>query len=247
MESVHISLSAEEVFRIGHHFIVTNSLMTTWIVMSILIAFSLLTTKKLSVIPGRLQSVVEMIIEGLKGLFESVLHEKVDIYFPLLATIFLFIICLNWIGLLPGVGTLGIEKIEEGHKAFIPIFRAGTADLNTTLALSVIVVSVIQYAGINSLGIKYFKKFINVSNPINFYVGILELISEISKIISFAFRLFGNIFAGEVLLTVIAFLMPVVAPLPFIGLELFVGFIQALVFSMLTTVFISVAATKTEH
>lgn len=247
MGSVHISLSAEELFRIGNNFIVTNSLMTTWIVMALILIFAVFVTNKMRMIPGKLQSLAEMIIEGLRSLFESVLHDKVDIFFPLLSTIFLFIICLNWIGLLPGVGSIGIEKLEEGHKAFIPLFRAGTADLNTTLALSLIVVGVIQFTGLQNLGISYIKKFINFSNPINFYVGILELISEFSKIISFAFRLFGNIFAGEVLLTVIAFLMPVLVPLPFIGLELFVGFIQALVFSMLTTVFLSVATSKEGH
>lgn len=247
MGSIHISLSAEEVFKIGQNYIVTNSLMTTWIVMIIMLLFSISVTRKLCLIPGRLQSFTEIIVEGLQDLFKSVLQEKVNIYFPLLATIFLFIISLNWIGLLPGVGTIGVEKLEEGRKAFVPLFRAGTADLNTTLALSLMVVLVIQYTGLKSLGLGYIKKFINFSNPINFYVGILELISEFSKIISFAFRLFGNIFAGEVLLTVIAFLMPILAPLPFIGLELFVGFIQALVFSMLTCVFLSVATSHNEN
>lgn len=247
MNSIHISLSAEEIFKIGGKFSVTNSLLTTWIVMLLLFLFSIFATRKLQLVPTRLQSIVEVVIDMLRDLFQGVLQEKVNTFFPLLATIFLFIICLNWVGLLPGVGTIGIEKIEEGHKAFIPLFRAGTADLNTTLALSLIVISVIQYSGLRSLGVGYIKKFFNFSNPLNFYVGILELISEFSKIISFAFRLFGNIFAGEVLLTVIAFLMPLFAPLPFLGLELFVGFIQALVFSMLTTVFLSVATTKSEH
>lgn len=247
MGTIHISLTAEEIYNIGHKFSITNSLLTTWIVMILLLVFSLLVTRKIKMIPGKLQSIAEIIIEGLYNLFESVLHEKVNIFFSFLATIFIFIILLNWIGLMPGFGTIGIEKLEEGHKAFIPLFRAGTADLNTTLGLSLVVVLIIQYTGLKSLGLGYLKKFFNFSNPINFYVGILELISEFSKIISFAFRLFGNIFAGEVLLTVIAFLIPVLVPLPFIGLELFVGFIQALVFSMLTTVFISVAAVKEEH
>jgi F-type H+-transporting ATPase subunit a len=215
--------------------------------MILLTLFSFAATRNLKIVPGRLQSFAEIIVGGLHSLFQSILHDKTAVFFPVLATIFLFIINLNWIGLFPGVGTIGLEKIEAGHKAFVPIFRAGTADLNTTLALSLIVVTLIQYTGFASLGRGYLKKFFDISNPINFYVGILELISEFSKIISFAFRLFGNIFAGEVLLTVIAFLMPVFAPLPFIGLELFVGFIQALVFSMLTTVFLAVASTKGEH
>ena len=108
-------------------------------------------------------------------------------------------------------------------------------------------VGYIQIAGFSNLGLSYLKKFFNITNPINFVVGLLELVSEISRIISFAFRLFGNIFAGEVLLTVIAFLMPVLAPIPFLGLEIFVGFIQALVFSMLTAVFLQLAISHAEH
>ena len=127
---------------------------------------------------------------------------------------------------------------------FVPIFRPGTADLNTTFALSLISVFLIQYFGFKYLSFSYFKKFINFSNPINFYVGILETISEFARIISFAFRLFGNIFAGEVLIVVIAYLTKVLVPVPFYGLEIFVGFIQALVFTMLSLVFYNMATAK---
>ncbi|MGD9129346.1 MAG: F0F1 ATP synthase subunit A [Candidatus Woesebacteria bacterium] len=132
---------------------------------------------------------------------------------------------------------------KEGahHAKFIPLFRAGTADLNTTLALAIFSVFFCQVVGVKYLKLSYFKKFFNFSSPIMFFIGILELISEFAKIMSFAFRLFGNIFAGEVLLAVIAALLPVIAPMPFYGLEIFVGFIQALVFSMLTLVFLNMA------
>ncbi len=130
---------------------------------------------------------------------------------------------------------------EAGHGAFVPILRPGTADLNTTLALAIVSVAATQVFGISALGLGYFKKFINFSDPIMFFVGILEFISECAKIVSFAFRLFGNIFAGEVLLVVIASLVPIVVPMPFYGLELFVGFIQALVFSLLSLVFFNMA------
>lgn len=134
------------------------------------------------------------------------------------------------------------ENSGESHgPSAVPLFRPGTADLNTTLALAIFSVVVTQVFGIQFQQLGYFKKFINFSSPIMFFVGILELISEFAKIISFAFRLFGNIFAGEVLLTVILFLLPLVAPMPFYGLELFVGFIQALVFSMLSLVFFNMA------
>ncbi|OGG13014.1 ATP synthase F0 subunit A [Candidatus Gottesmanbacteria bacterium RIFCSPHIGHO2_01_FULL_39_10] len=245
MEStLHISISAEKVFTIFDKIPITNSILTTWLVMAFLFIFSLFATRKLSLVPGHIQSLAEIIVEGLYGLYESVIGDKIKTYFPLLATLFIFIMFLNWAGLLPGVGTIGLEKIDGEHKEFIPLFRSGSADLNMTIALALIAFLVIQFTGIKNLGLSYFKKFLNFTNPINFFVGILELLSEFSKIISFAFRLFGNIFAGEVLLTVIAFLIPLIAPLPFLGLELFVGFIQALVFSMLTAAFISLAVAE---
>lgn len=134
-----------------------------------------------------------------------------------------------------------VEESEHEEKTFIPIFRAGTADLNTTIALAIISVVVTQIIGFKYLSIGYLKKYFDFSNPLMFFVGILELILEFAKIISFAFRLFGNIFAGEVLIAVILFLVPVIAPMPFYGLEIFVGFIQALVFSMLSLVFFNMA------
>lgn len=247
MSEIHISLIAEKIFHVSGAFWITNSLLTSWIAIMLLLLFSIFAAKKIKKVPDNLQQIAEIIIEGLHGLFEGILHDKINIFFPVLATYFLYIISLNWIGLLPGVGTVGLNIVEEGHKVFVPLLRAGSADLNTTFALAVTSLVVIQFAGFRSLGAGYLKKFFNFESPINFFVGILELASEFSKILSFAFRLFGNIFAGEVLLTVIAFLIPVIAPIPFMGLELFVGFIQALVFSMLTTVFLSLAVAKTEH
>lgn len=247
MPAIHISITAEKLFTIGGILPVTNSLLTSWIVMIFVLTFSLLATRNLSLIPGTLQSIAEMVVDGIYTLFHTVLHEKADLFFPLLASLFIFIICMNWVGLLPGIGTIGLKAIEAGHEKFIPLFRAGTADLNTTLALAAIAVVTIQYYGLKSLGFGYLKRFINFKNPIYFFVGILELMGELTKVISFAFRLFGNIFAGEVLLTVIAFLMPILVPLPFLGLELFVGFIQALVFSMLTAAFLAQATSPASH
>lgn len=133
---------------------------------------------------------------------------------------------------------------EHVTKHMVPLFRAGTADINTTIALGIVTVLAIQYFGISYLGLSYFGKFFNFSSPIAFFVGVLELVSEFSRIISFAFRLFGNVFAGEVLLIVIASLSPVffpILPVPFYGLELFVGFIQAVVFGMLSLVLYNMA------
>jgi len=264
---MHISIRAENIFNLGNIIPVSNSLLTTWLVMVILLVVSFLATRKIKKIPGTLQTVFEVLVDGIYSLFEGILGDKIKIHFPIVATIFMFVLFNNWAGLIPGVGTIGFferEKKEARQVApyvqasnttnnetssakFVPIFRAGTADLNTTTALGLIAVIYIQYAGIKALGLTYFKKFFNFSNPINAFVGMLELILEFAKVISFSFRLFGNVFAGEVLLTVIAFLIPIIAPLPFIGLELFVGFIQALVFSLLTTVFLSLAVVKAEH
>lgn len=140
--------------------------------------------------------------------------------------------------------TESVETLATNHKAkteFIPYLRPTTADLNMTLALGLISVAATQYFGVKQLGLAYFKKFINFSSPIMFFVGLLELISELAKILSFGFRLFGNIFAGKVLLLVIKFLVPLVIPMPFYILELFIGFIQALVFTMLSLVFFNMA------
>ncbi len=133
------------------------------------------------------------------------------------------------------------EKAAETTGLFVPYLRAGTADLNTTIALALISVALTQIYGFKHLGLGYMKKYINLKNPLLTFVGLLEIILEFAKIMSFAFRLFGNIFAGEVLLAVMMFLVPIIVPMPFYGLELFVGFIQALVFSMLTLVFFNLA------
>ncbi len=247
MPGLHISITSEKLFTLWGVLPVSNSLLTSWIVMGLLLIFSLLATRRLARVPGNLQSIAEIIVDGIRTLFGAVLHEKVTVFFPLLATLFIFIVGMNWIGLLPGVGSIGLRMTVEGHEKFVPLFRPGTADLNTTLALAVVAVLSIQYYGVAALGIEYPKRFINFKSPIYFFVGVLELAGEFTKVISFAFRLFGNIFAGEVLLTVIAFLMPVLVPLPFMGLELFVGFVQALVFSMLTAAFLAQATSPATH
>jgi len=134
-----------------------------------------------------------------------------------------------------------VEETVADEEVFVPYLRAGTADLNTTLALSLFTMFFVQFVGIKYQGLAYFKKFINFKNPILAFVALLETISEFAKVLSFAFRLFGNIFAGEVLLIVIGALVPILAPMPFYGLEIFVGLIQALVFSLLSVVFFNVA------
>lgn len=250
---IHIVLSGETLFHLGP-LAVTNTLLTTWIVMLFLFLGTNLILTSYRIIPNRSQVALESLVGGLYSTFGSVLGDKTAKFFPLLATLFIFIMASNWFGLLPGVGTIGIKhtisaKETHSEKPFdVPLFRAPTADLNTTLALSLISMTMLQYWGMQALGsLSYLGKFITFRDPISFFVGILEFISEIGKVISFAFRLFGNIFAGEVLLVIIGSLIPVFVPLPFIGLELFVGFIQAVVFSMLLAVFLSIATTQAHH
>lgn len=245
---MEISLAAEKIAHLGP-MPITNSMVTSWIASVLLITVALLATRKMKMVPAGIQNVFEFAVEALFNTANSVIdNEKATRkYFPLIGTIFLFIVFNNWLGLIPGVGTIGLHEHIHGKEVLVPLFRSGNADLNMTLALAITTVIAVQLFGIAAIGVfKYGKKFINFSNPILFIVGILELIGEISRIISFSFRLFGNVFAGEVLLTVIAFIVPFIAPLPFYGLELFVGFIQALVFTMLALVFIKSAITDHE-
>ena len=234
-----ISIKAEKIFKI-FGLEITNSLILSIVVSFVFTIFAIkyfFDSQKNS--KTKFYYFVNFFLKIIYQLFRSILNEKVDYFFPLLASFFIFILIQNWFGLLPGVGSILFHHV--------PLLRAGTADLNTTLSLALLSVIITQISGIKYLGFKnYLKKFINFTNPIAFFTGILEIISEFSKIISFSFRLFGNIFAGEVLLTIMAFLVPILASFPFLILEIFVGLIQALVFSMLTAVFLNLATSK-EH
>ncbi len=246
---MEISLAAEKIGHIGA-LPITNSMVLSWVASIFLIVITLVATRKISIVPGKIQNFFETIIEFLFDTANSVLENETATkkYFPLIATLFIFIITNNWLGLLPGVGTIGLNEVNaEGHHILVPLLRAGTADLNMTLALAIVTMIAVQVFGIAAIGtFKYAKKFFNFKGPIDFFVGLLELLGEFAKIVSFSFRLFGNVFAGEVLLVVISFLIAYIAPLPFMFLELFVGFIQALVFTMLALVFIK-GATSDAH
>jgi F-type H+-transporting ATPase subunit a len=240
------TLASETIAHIGS-FEIRNTLLMAWMAMVVLIVIALLgRAKGYKMIPGRFQMMLEMIVEGLFDFFDSILQDRklTRLIFPMVATFFLFIIVANWMGILPGVGTITIEGMHNGHMMNIPLFRSMNADVNVTLAFSLISVIATQVLGISFIGIlphlgKYF--IAPWKHPIGFFVGILEFVGEFARLISFVFRLFGNIFAGEVLLVVISFLVPYLLPVPFLGLEVFVGFIQALVFSMLTLAFIKMS------
>ena len=310
-----------------------NTMLTTWLAMLVLIILALFIRKSLTEVPGRFQALFEIIIEFFLNLCESIAgRDKGRRFFPLVFTIFIFIVVANWMGILPGFGTVGrIADPEEiahhhgihhyvdpaladyasddshakhdehdddshakhdehsdhldsvalhvftGQGAFaylapgsfsdqltfeeyenqdglvgedkraghlVPFLRSANTDINMTLAMAIIAMIMVHFWGFSILGFpSHIGKFINFKEgPIGFFVGILEIISELAKVVSFTFRLFGNIFAGEVLLMALAFLLPLIGIIPFLGLELFVGVIQAFIFSMLTLVFASMAS-----
>ena len=239
-------LSSETVASIGD-FGIRNTLLMAWLAMGVLILIGLrLKAGGYKLIPGRFQSFIELIVEGLYDFFHSIFgNDKLTRrFFPLVATIFLFILTANWMGILPGVGSIVIRSPESGEA--IPLLRSMNADVNMTLVFAVVAVIAAQVVGFATLGIlpqagKYFVAPWKKPYGIGTFVGLLEFIGEFARIASFTFRLFGNIFAGEVLLVVMSFLVPYLVPIPFLGLELFVGIIQAMVFAMLTSVFIVMA------
>lgn len=242
---MEISLIAENIGHLGP-LPITNTLLVTWCTTLVLIGLAFLTTRKVALVPSGLQNLMEFVIETAYGTIEDLAHSKAKNFFPYLMTFFLFIMTANWIGLLPGFGTIGFNEIEHGKEVFVPLLRSVNADLNTTLALALISVVITHYFSVKYLGIwGYLKHWFSI-NPIFLFVGILEIVSEFTKIISLSFRLFGNIFAGEVVLSTVSNIFAFGAPLPFYMLELIVGFVQAAVFLMLTLTFM-VILTNESH
>lgn len=258
----HISIKGEiitELFGLP----ITNTFITT---MLVLVVFFFIARFYNSEIEKKERSLgfyaLHGLITWLYDMFKSVLGKHINTFFTLVGGFFFFILLLNWSGLVPGVGSVLItpqisnvivvqeEEAEVVHSKKIPLLRGGTADLNTTLALALISVLGTQLFGFKYLGaLDHLKKYFDFRDPMMILLGPLELITEVARILSFSFRLYGNIFAGEVLLTVIPFLLPVflsfvVAPMFF--MEIFVGLVQALVFAMLSAVFISMAI-STHH
>ena len=185
---------------------------------------------------------ITVISEYIFKLVESVTEDRsfTKKVFPLVSTFFFVIAVSNLITLLPGfLGSLYIHT----NSALVPILRAPNSDLTSTLALALISMFSIQVISIRKIGIiGFISRFINFSSPINFVMGIFEIIGELTKIISFSFRLFGNIFAGEVLFLVSNFFFPFLLPVPFLLLESFVGLVQAFIFAVLTLSFIEAAS-----
>lgn len=238
---LHIALSAE---RVGNLFglPIPNTLVSAWLVMLVLILTAVFVGRNPGLIPGKVQNFFEMIFEFVIGYMTDIFgnRERAVKFFPFVATIFLFIATSNLFDFIPFFGSVGLWHGEE----FIPLLRPVNTDLNVTLALAIIAVLTIEISGIVVVGaLRYAGKFFNFTSPLNFVVGLIEFVSEMSRFISFSFRLFGNIFAGEVLLAVVSYFMPYVLPVPLMAFETFVGIVQAAVFAMLCLFFIKLAVT----
>lgn len=260
--SHEVTLFAEPVIHVGN-FVITNSLFSGWLVVVIVIVLSFIARMKISRIPGKLQSIFEIVIEGALDLCDQVTGQRILSLkvFPVVFSVFIFVLLNNWLGLLPGVGSIGFYEMHEGVNTFVPLFRGGTADINTTLALGFLAVIGSNIFGVIVVGFwKTFNKYINlvalshmitkvrkdpavlIVSPIIFFVGLIEAVGEFAKVASLSFRLFGNIFAGEVLLMSMAMIMKYLVPVPFLFLEVFVGLIQALIFSLLSLVYFTIAS-----
>jgi len=224
--NIHIALTGEPFFSLlGIDF--TNTFILAIFCSLLFAILFLLGLRKKEIVPGKVQNFFEFILESLLGLFDGMTgdRKKTEEIFPLSATLFILILLSNLLEILPGMG-------------IFTFLRSPSSDFHFTFALAIFSMVFIHFVTIQKLGgIKYLKKFIILENPIMFFVGMLEALSEVTKTMSLGIRLFGNLFAGEILLMIVTFMIPFVIPLPFLGLEIFVGLIQALVFSSLITVF----------
>ncbi len=298
-----VAIAPEILFNVAG-FDVTPTIITLVIVVVIIILLAVLSTRNMQVVPSGLQNVMETAIEQMINLFEGIAGPKWRDFFTIAASIFILVIVSNFVGLIPGAGSIGVIKVgeethtrvengqicfehdgkcdpsgifvlgdapefiettslfvkneiargahPEEHAALVPFLRAPSSDINLPLALALVSVIMTQVYGMRAQGLKYWTRFFSFGRLlkgdiafglIDVFVGIVELISELGKIIAFTFRLFGNIFAGEVILLIMAFLF-FILPIPFYGLEFFVAFIQAFVFAVLTVAFMRLATAE---
>ncbi len=260
------TLFAEPIAHFGS-FTVTNSLFTSWVVVFILIVISIVVRTRIKKIPKGIQNLFEILIEEAHSLCDQVTSSRIitNKAFPIVFAIFMFVLLNNWVGILP-LGGFGLIEIGEHGKTFIPLFRSGTADINGTLPLAIMSVIGANIFGIISIGLwKTINKYVNLTAlggiftkvkkdpsilmtaPIVFAVGLLELVGEFAKVASLSFRLFGNVFAGEVLLASMGAIIAYVLPTPFLLLEVLVGVIQAFIFAILTLVYYTISSMDHEE
>jgi len=264
----HPELPAEVVFHLFGFLPVTNSIIAAWFTIIFLVGFSFVVSRRLRLIPRRWQALLEFALGALLSFCQSVAGERNGRrFFPVVASIFLFVAFNAWLSLLPGFGSILVTR-AEGES--VHLLRAANTDINMPLALAISSFVLVTCFGLSDLGLHYLGKFFNVgrfvgglrylvmgkfgaglggifTGVINIFIGFVETLSELVRIISFTLRLFGNMTAGEILLLMATFLIPFIFAMPFYGLELLVGFVQALIFSGLTLIFLTVAVTSHEH
>lgn len=254
-----VPLAAESLFTVGS-LPVTNSMLNAWIAVLFFIAIAAIVTTKKALVPRGVYGAIDGVVEFSLSEVQKVTGDRprAKKFLPLVGTIFLFVLVSNWMGLIPGVGSFGVWQVHGGEAELIPLFRPATSDLNMTLAIAMFSIFYTHATGVFTLGpIKHVSKFVNVIGlvkaikrgpmailvgAIEFFVGLLEIVGEFAKTLSLALRLFGNIFAGEVLIGVIMGIFAYALPIPFIFLEVLVGIIQATVFALLVLAFLVVAS-----
>ena len=262
-------LSPEEIFHIGS-FPITNTYINSSIVLVLFLIAGIVLRKRSAEIPGKIQNFAESILEVVLGYMDQVTHDRKKSlqFLPIVGTLFFFILISNWIGIFPGIGSIGRWLAHPpggeagGHLELVPLFRPANTDLNMTLGMAALSIVLTHIFGMIAVGFwRYANKYVKLGDIwrsfrkggvsimvafIEFGVGIIEIFSEIAKMVSLSLRLFGNIFAGEVLLTVIGGLIAFFVPLPFMMLEILVGMIQAIVFSILVLVSFTMATAEVE-
>lgn len=251
MEDLHIVIEAEPLFSIGP-LTITNSMVGAWLAMAILLAFALFVARRPQLVPSRVQGLVELPFEFMINLTRTQGGSRWRSFLPLVATLFLYILVANWLGLLPGVGTITIDREIDDHLVHVPLIRPANADLNMTLAMALVTFVAFIGWGVRVQGVGGYVK--ELTTPL--YLAPIHIIGELSRLISLSFRLFGNVFAGEALLVVMLtlplavwFLVPAAffVPTVFYGLEVLFGFVQALIFALLTLAYIALAASEHGH
>jgi F-type H+-transporting ATPase subunit a len=267
----HVELAPERLWSVGA-FPITNTMISAWLTIVVLGVIFYLGTRKMQMVPRGLQNVLEAVVEAGANFCDNVAGSEYGRkFFPVVATIFLFIITNAWLSLLPGFASIGFWQEVEGHTVLTPLFRGANTDVNVPLALALLSFVVVEYWGVRAHGFwRYMRKFFNLKKLLNgmgqvmrgrvksgmgmlftgfieAFVGMIELVSELVRIVSFTFRLFGNMTAGEILIFSMLFIIPWVVGVLFYGLEILVGFVQALIFCGLTLVFLAMAVAPHEE
>ncbi|MEW6034561.1 MAG: FoF1 ATP synthase subunit a [Chloroflexota bacterium] len=251
---------------------ITNTMITAWLTTIVLVVLFWIATRRMKLVPRGLQNLMEWAVEMLLNFVEGVVgKEKGRRLFPVIATIFLFVFVNAWMGLIPGYSSIVLKETHAGETVLVPLLRPANTDLNVTLALALVSFVFVEYLGIRYQGFfRYVRKFVNLGPLLNglrqlftgklraglgglmmgaieAFVGFIEALSELVRIVSFTFRLFGNMTAGEILPLLMFFLAPFVVPVFFYSFEMLVGLVQALIFGGLTLAFAAVATTESEH